>query len=216
MVRIQPRHLVCSTNCSKNSSGSPGRSVWAERKLAKERGGFAIKTVWIAWASVWRCPQYAGTSVRAFASMACSRQGNAPFLRKPAVRNHPVHEVVRDLAHGTATSPGAASASDADPAGGAATVLGSMTTPQNPLVVLDGRLDDDKLTELLAIQAEHPELDFKSKLDLRATASQVELAKDVGAMQVLGAYIVIGAGEDGRLTGEIIDPSGSASYVATT
>lgn len=63
-------------------------------------------------------------------------------------------------------------------------------------VVLDGVLSDEKLAELLALQAEYPELDYKSRLDVGSTEGRVELAKDVGAMLVRGGYIL--AGIDGH------------------
>jgi hypothetical protein len=59
-------------------------------------------------------------------------------------------------------------------------------------VVVDGIVSDEKLAELLALQAEYPELDYKRALDLTTTEDAVELAKDIGAMQVRGGYIVIG------------------------
>jgi len=69
------------------------------------------------------------------------------------------------------------------------------------LVVLDRRVDDEKIRELLALQAEQPELDFKRTLDLSVKRDEVELAKDVGAMQVRGGYVVVGADDHGNLTG---------------
>jgi hypothetical protein len=62
----------------------------------------------------------------------------------------------------------------------------ALTSP----VVVDGVVSDEKLSELLALQTEYPELDFKGKIDLSITRDVVELAKDVGAMQVHGGYIV--------------------------
>jgi hypothetical protein len=70
-------------------------------------------------------------------------------------------------------------------------------------IVLDGIVSDEKLSELLALGTEYPELDFKGTLDLATKHDQVELAKDVGAMQVRGGYIVVGAKSDGTLTGEL-------------
>ena len=68
---------------------------------------------------------------------------------------------------------------------------------QNPII--DGSLADEKLRELLAIGCELPQLDFKANIDLGATKGRVELAKDVGAMQVLGGYILGGVNPDGSL-----------------
>lgn len=70
-------------------------------------------------------------------------------------------------------------------------------------VVLDGVVSDEKLSELLALQTEYPELDFKRTIDLSITRDAVELAKDVGAMQVRGGYIVIGVDQHGAPTGEL-------------
>ncbi len=64
--------------------------------------------------------------------------------------------------------------------------------------MLDGLVSSEKLSELLALQAEYPELDFKQKMDVSSTAGLVELAKHVGAMQVAGGYLI--AGVDGRGT----------------
>jgi hypothetical protein len=74
--------------------------------------------------------------------------------------------------------------------------------------VLDGRLSDEKLAELLGLQAEYPELDFKRRVDPTTTEGLVELALDVGALQVRGAYVVAGVDGSGRPTGDLddIDP----------
>jgi hypothetical protein len=53
-------------------------------------------------------------------------------------------------------------------------------------------LSDEKLAELLGLQTEYPELDFKESVDLGGTAGLVELAKDIGAMQVRGGYLILG------------------------
>jgi hypothetical protein len=76
--------------------------------------------------------------------------------------------------------------------------------PPDPLaspVIVDGVVSQEKLAELLALQAEYPELDYKATIDLSTTAGQVELAKDVGAMRVRGGYIVGGVDNQGKLTG---------------
>jgi hypothetical protein len=75
----------------------------------------------------------------------------------------------------------------------------ALTSP----VVVDGVVSDEKLSELLALQTEYPELDFKRTVDVSITRDVVELAKDVGAMQVRGGYIVIGVDQDGAPTGEL-------------
>jgi len=71
-----------------------------------------------------------------------------------------------------------------------------MSPAAENLVVLDGRVTDEKLAELLALQGEHPTLDFKQLVDPNETGSLVEFAKDVGAFQVAGGYII--AGVDGH------------------
>lgn len=74
---------------------------------------------------------------------------------------------------------------------------------QRPFAV-DGTVSEDKLLELLAVQAEHAELDYKSYLDPTKQDDKVEFAKDVAAMQSLpqGGYLVIGADQRGQPTTE--------------
>jgi hypothetical protein len=64
--------------------------------------------------------------------------------------------------------------------------------PVRSPVVVDGVVSGEKLSQLLALEAEYPELDFKRGIDLAKKAGGVELAKDVGAMRVRGGYIVLG------------------------
>jgi hypothetical protein len=71
------------------------------------------------------------------------------------------------------------------------------------LIVLDGRVTDEKLAELLDLQTEHPMLDFKKVIDLTLKGDLVELAKDVGAFQVAGGYIIVGVDGHGVPTGEM-------------
>jgi hypothetical protein len=71
-----------------------------------------------------------------------------------------------------------------------------VTVVDDKLVVLDGRVDDEKLAELLALQNERPALDFKELIDLTNKPGLIELAKDVGAFQVAGGYII--GGVDGH------------------
>jgi hypothetical protein len=70
-----------------------------------------------------------------------------------------------------------------------------VTTLHDKLVVLDGRVTDEKLAELLDLQTEHPMLDFKEVISLDKPGL-VELAKDVGGFQVAGGYII--GGVDGH------------------
>lgn len=65
-------------------------------------------------------------------------------------------------------------------------------TPPSPGV------SEEQRTYLLSLGHESAGLDYKATLDLRETRDLVELAKDVGAMQVDGGYIVVGADDQGR------------------
>jgi hypothetical protein len=83
--------------------------------------------------------------------------------------------------------------------------------------VVDGLVSEERLNELLALQGEYPDLDYKRKLDVRVTKDLVELASHVGAMRVRGGYIVVGADNRGRLTGQMdavdLRPFDSANLV---
>lgn len=72
-------------------------------------------------------------------------------------------------------------------------------------VVVDGRLTREKLDELLALSAEHPELDFKATLDLTQASQRLGLVKDLIAMSNAGTggYVVIGVNEDGTVAAEL-------------
>src|SRR5690348_1683843 len=76
-----------------------------------------------------------------------------------------------------------------------------MTSP----VVADGIVSEEKLAELLGWQAEYPNLDYKRMIDVSSKRGVVEFAKDIGAYQVLGAYLVGGVDERGVPTGEMDD-----------
>lgn len=76
--------------------------------------------------------------------------------------------------------------------------------------MVDGIVSDEKLDELLHLQTEYPELDYKTTLDLRETRDEVELAKDIGAMQVRGGYIV--AGVDGGVPTGAFDEADPALF----
>jgi hypothetical protein len=77
-----------------------------------------------------------------------------------------------------------------------------MTTAQ-PLdpVIIEPVVNEEKLREVLALGAEYPTLDFKQELNLKDTRDKVELAKDIGAMSVVGGFIVVGVDSRGRPTG---------------
>lgn len=73
--------------------------------------------------------------------------------------------------------------------------------PHSPVPPADGIVTDERLAALLRLAAEYDELDFKAAVDLSSTRGEVEMAKDVGAMQVKGGYIVIGIDDSGEPTG---------------
>jgi hypothetical protein len=66
---------------------------------------------------------------------------------------------------------------------------------------IEATVSEEKLRQLLDEGHESDLLDFKDTCSLDETRDRVELAKDVGAMQVDGGYVVIGANEHGRPTG---------------
>ena len=95
---------------------------------------------------------------------------------------------------------------------------GTIATP----VVVDGRVDDEKLGELMAIGAEHDELDFKAFVDLGGGKSKLGFVKDCIAMMntPAGGYIAIGLdghGSPTRSQAEVdaarFDPADLASLV---
>ncbi|MCS3494528.1 hypothetical protein M2368_003560 [Arthrobacter sp. JUb119] len=71
--------------------------------------------------------------------------------------------------------------------------------PPQPFVC-DGRVDREKLVELLGAQAEFSSLDFKRSIDLNDKSKKLEFIKDCAAMgnQPEGGYLVIGAEDNGR------------------
>jgi hypothetical protein len=73
-----------------------------------------------------------------------------------------------------------------------------MTRDQQPFAC-DGSVTFEKLQELLAVQTEVEGLDFKEYLDLGERRDQVELIKDIAAMQSMpqGGYIVVGVDGQG-------------------
>lgn len=70
-------------------------------------------------------------------------------------------------------------------------------------VVVQPVVTEEKLHELLAEQTESDVLDFKRTLDLGSKKHLCELAKDVGAMQARGGYIVVGADDHGVPSGDL-------------
>lgn len=69
--------------------------------------------------------------------------------------------------------------------------------------VIEPVVTEEKLWQLLDEQHESGALDYKAELSLDDTRSLAEFAKDVGAMQVDGGFIVIGADNGGNPTGRV-------------
>lgn len=66
-------------------------------------------------------------------------------------------------------------------------------------VVVDGRLTEEKLTELRQLGAEFAALDHKSTLDMTDTGHKLGLAKDLIAMMNSGGgYVIVGTTEKGE------------------
>ena len=66
------------------------------------------------------------------------------------------------------------------------------------MVIVEPLVSEEKLRQLLDEQAESTSLDYKSACDLRQKGDVVEFAKDIGAMQIDGGFLVIGADDRGR------------------
>jgi hypothetical protein len=64
-------------------------------------------------------------------------------------------------------------------------------SPLSSPVVLDGIVSDEKLSELLALQAEYPELDFKVTLDVTTTEGAVELAESGAAGAIAPKHLAL-------------------------
>lgn len=79
------------------------------------------------------------------------------------------------------------------------TPMAAESSPARSPVVVDGVVSGEKLSQLLTLEAEYPELDFKRGIDLTTKKDEIELAKDVGAMRVRGGYLVLGATDAGDL-----------------
>jgi hypothetical protein len=80
-------------------------------------------------------------------------------------------------------------------------LLGAHTYGGTLVPVIEPIVTEEKLRQLLDEQHESEGLDYKSTCDLGERRDIVELAKDVGAMQVSGGFIVIGADDRGVPTG---------------
>lgn len=66
-------------------------------------------------------------------------------------------------------------------------------------------LNEETLRQLLNEGTERAGLDYKRECDLSDTGETVELVKDLGAMQIRGGYIVIGADDHGQPTGLVTE-----------
>ena len=66
-----------------------------------------------------------------------------------------------------------------------------------------GSVSAQALADLLAVQGERDWLDYKRQCDLSSARGVVELAKDAGAMMITGGYIVVGADDHGRPSGDV-------------
>jgi hypothetical protein len=73
--------------------------------------------------------------------------------------------------------------------------------PLSSPVIVDGLVSGEKVAELLALGSEYPELDYKAVVDLSIKGDTIEMAKDIGAMQVRGGYILVGVDDNGAVTG---------------
>lgn len=68
-------------------------------------------------------------------------------------------------------------------------------------VVLDGDVSEERLRYLLSLGCESPDLDYKGTCDPSLNPHRVELAKDIGAMMLMGGYLVIGVDGQGGPVG---------------
>ena len=66
-----------------------------------------------------------------------------------------------------------------------------------------GSVSAQALADLLAFQGERDWLDYKRQCDVSSTRGVVELAKDAGAMMITGGYVVVGADDHGRPSGDV-------------
>jgi hypothetical protein len=66
-----------------------------------------------------------------------------------------------------------------------------------------GSIDAAALSALLGLGGERDWIDYKRQCDLSTVRGEVELAKDAGAMMMLGGYVLVGADDLGRPTGDV-------------
>jgi hypothetical protein len=73
-------------------------------------------------------------------------------------------------------------------------------------LVLKGSVNLQALISLLGLQSERDWLDYKGQCDLSKKRDLVELTKDIGAMMMVGGYIIIGADDQGQPAGGVAHP----------
>lgn len=66
-------------------------------------------------------------------------------------------------------------------------------------------LSESTLETLLSEGGEYDQLDYKGRCNLNNRGELVELVKDLGAMQIYGGYIVVGADDAGLPTGDLTE-----------
>lgn len=76
-----------------------------------------------------------------------------------------------------------------------------MTAAAEPPRRSERQCEQEKLSELLGVQTELATLEYKSECDLSQAEGLVEIAKDIGAMGILGGYLVVYADDMGTPTG---------------
>jgi hypothetical protein len=68
---------------------------------------------------------------------------------------------------------------------------------------IESRVDAEKIRLLLSEGHESAQLDYKAGCNIRERREVVAITKDIGAMNVLGGYIVVGADDRGQPTGKV-------------
>ena len=76
-------------------------------------------------------------------------------------------------------------------------------------------LTAETLTSLLNEGTERPGLDYKQRVDLNQTKDLVVIAKHLGAMQIDGGYIVVGADNNGKPSRQLTEPEAKLFDEAT-
>ena len=56
---------------------------------------------------------------------------------------------------------------------------------------------------VLGLGGERDWLDYKSQCDLSSMRDLAEITKDIGAMMITGGYVIVGADDQGRPSGEV-------------